>query len=122
MAKAKAIRPNVPPIESVHLELTYDEARTLSALLYSGVGSSNSVHSTRLSAIGRALRRGMGEAHSFEYEDGLDKTVFKTEKITDCLTDPHFAPRLRNHQDCYSGEQICLVWNSDTDRGCPMKP
>jgi hypothetical protein len=124
MAKATAIRPVTPPIESVSLELDYDEARTLSALLYTGVGQGINVHSDRLSAIGRALRRAMGEAHRFEHaEFSIDGFVLKTERITDCVRDPGFTRRLRQHADCYSGnQQICLVWNSHTDRGCPMKP
>lgn len=123
MAKATAIRPVTPPIESVSLELDYDEARTLSALLYTGVGQSNNVHSDRLSAIGRALRRAMGESHRFEHEQSIDEFVLKTERITDCVRDPGFPHRLRQHADCYSdNQQICLVWNSHTDRGCPMKP
>jgi hypothetical protein len=124
MAKATAIRPVTPPIESVSLQLDYDEARALSALLYTGVGQSNNLHASRLSAIGRALRRAMGEAHRFEHAGtSIDEFVLKTERITDCVRDPGFTDRLRHHEDCYSGnQQICLVWNSHTDRGCPMKP
>lgn len=121
MAKASVTR----KVETVSVELTYDEARTLSALLYSAIGSSSrqtpgGVHWERLQGIGRAIRRGMGEAFVFEHTDSsMDEFVFRTNRITDCVSDSLGNQRLRQHMDCYSGGQQCLIPNH---LDCPMKP
>lgn len=62
MAKAKTQSRRV--IESVTLELSYEEAQTLSALLYSGV-SGKGVYRNLLDNIGAALHESMGEVHTF---------------------------------------------------------
>lgn len=90
MAKVETVMPRTP--EKVILELDYDEARTLSALLYSAVGASTrtnpgGIHWERLSGIGRAMRYSMREAWTFDHDSLMDDFVFKTHLITDCVRD-----------------------------------